>query len=243
MTIGRTAGATVATILLIGAMSFRAAPQQAGQPRPAPNAGPTASDLIRKAFDAAYNLDLEEAKDFARQAITASPDVSETHRTLASVFWLEILYKRGALTIDNYLGSVSKPLPSTSKPPPELVADFLSELQKTIDLAEAQIKRTPDDIEARHNLVDAHAVQASYLGSVDGSVISAFRAAKRAFDAQEEVLAKQPNRADAILVIGVYRYDVSVITLPARIMAYIVGFGGGKDRGIAMLETAAKMPE
>lgn len=206
-------------------------------------AAPNVDDLIHKAFEAAYNLDLEEAKSFARQAVTADPNVSETHRTLASVLWLEILYKRGALTVDNYMGSVSKPLPSTSKPPPQLVADFLAELQKTIDLAEARIKRTPNDIEARHEYGQAYAVQASYLGSVEGSVVAAFRAAKRAFDAQEAVLERQPNRANAIFVIGVYRYAVSVMSLPSRVIAYIAGFGGGKERAISMLEQAASMPE
>lgn len=210
--------------------------------QPVPSQSP-AADLVHRAFDAAYNLDLDDAKTLARQAIAADPNASETHRTLASVLWLEILYRRGALTVDNYLGNVSKPLPSTIKPPPELESEFRVELQKSIDLAEARIKRSPNDIEARHDVGEAYAVQASYLGSVDGSVIAAFRAAKRAFDAQEEVLEQQPNRADAIFVIGIYRYAVSVMSLPARMMAYIAGFGGGKDKAIAMLEQAVKLPE
>ena len=202
-----------------------------------------AADIVHRAFIAAYNLDLDEAKSLARQAVATDPDASETHRTLASVLWLEILYRRGALTVDNYLGNVSKPLPSTVKPPPELESEFRVELQKTLDLAEAQIKRTPNDIEALHDVGEAYAVQASYLGSVTGSVIAAFRAAKRAFDAQEEVLERQPGRADAIFVIGIYRYAVSVMSLPSRVMAYIAGFGGGKDKAIAMLEQAQKLPD
>lgn len=201
------------------------------------------ADIIPRAFAAAYNLDLEEAKLLARQAIAADPNASEGHRALASILWLEILYRRGALTVDNYLGNVSKPLPSTVKPPPELQSEFRVELQKTIDLAEARVKRAPNDIEARHDVGEAYAVQASYLGSVDGSVVAAFRAAKRAFDAQEEVLARQPGRADAIFVIGIYRYAVSVMSLPTRVMAYMAGFGGGKDKAISMLEQAAKLPE
>ena len=211
--------------------------------RPQTPSGSATKDLVHRAFTAAYNLDLDDAKALARQAIAADPNASEAHRTLASVLWLEILYRRGALTIDNYLGNVSKPLPSTTKPPPELVAEFRVELQKTIDLAEARIKRTPNDIEARHDVGEAYAVQASYLGSVDGSVIAAFRSAKRAFDAQEQVLEQQPGRADAIFMIGIYRYAVSVMSLPARMMAYIAGFGGGKDKAIAMLEQAAKLTD
>src|SRR5918992_177023 len=64
---------------------------------------------------------------------------------------------------------------------------------------------------------------------------------RRAFDAHEKVLALDPKRKDAGLVVGTYRYVVSTLSLPLRMMAYVVGFGGGRERGVQMLqETAAK---
>ena len=68
---------------------------------------------------------------------------------------------------------------------------------------------------------------------------SAFGAARRAYDAQEEVLNRDPKRVDAGLVVGTYRYVVSVMALPTRVIAYVAGFGGGKEKGIALLEAAA----
>ena len=70
-------------------------------------------------------------------------------------------------------------------------------------------------------------------------VDAGFKAARRAFDEHERVLKLDPSRKDAGLIVGTYRYVVSTLSLPMRMMAYIAGFGGGKERGIAMIEETA----
>jgi hypothetical protein len=45
------------------------------------------------------------------------------------------------------------------------------------------------------------------------------------------VLSLDPSRKDAGLVVGTYRYVVSTLSLPVRMVAYVAGFGGGRDRG------------
>jgi tetratricopeptide (TPR) repeat protein len=70
-------------------------------------------------------------------------------------------------------------------------------------------------------------------------VMGAFSAARRAYNAHEKVLDLAPARKDAALVVGTYRYLVSNLSMPARWMAYMVGFGGGRELGIQMIEQAA----
>ena len=54
------------------------------------------------------------------------------------------------------------------------------------------------------------------------------------------MLQLDPSRKDAGLIVGTYRYIVSTLSTPLRMMAYVAGFGGGRERGIQMLqETAA----
>jgi tetratricopeptide (TPR) repeat protein len=54
------------------------------------------------------------------------------------------------------------------------------------------------------------------------------------------VLSLDKGFSDAGLVVGTYRYVVSTLSFPMRWMAYVVGFGGGREKGIRMLvETAA----
>jgi tetratricopeptide (TPR) repeat protein len=56
------------------------------------------------------------------------------------------------------------------------------------------------------------------------------------------VLEIDPTRKDAGLVVGTYRYIVSALSAPVRLMAYVAGFGGGRERGLAMVEDAARYP-
>jgi tetratricopeptide (TPR) repeat protein len=70
-------------------------------------------------------------------------------------------------------------------------------------------------------------------------MIAGFRAARRCYDEHEKVLKIDPARKDAGLIVGTYRYVVSSLSLPMRVMAYVVGFGGGRERGIRLLEDTA----
>ena len=53
---------------------------------------------------------------------------------------------------------------------------------------------------------------------------------------------RDPTRVGAGLVVGLYRYLTSALALPTRLLAYIAGFGGGKERGILLLEDATRDP-
>ncbi|HYN10195.1 MAG TPA: hypothetical protein VES67_22605 [Vicinamibacterales bacterium] len=200
------------------------------------------NSLIDEAFRAAYSLDHDEAMAHARRAVAAGPDESQAHRALASILWLNILFRRGAVSIDYYLGSLTRQRSSSPKPPPELVAEFKAELARAIELAEARLKQHPRDLQARYDVGSVYALQASYTASVEGSMTAAFKSARRAYDAQEEVLTRDPTRVGAGLVVGLYRYITSALALPTRLLAYVVGFGGGKERGIKLLEEATRDP-
>ncbi|HEX4566494.1 MAG TPA: hypothetical protein VH138_07660, partial [Vicinamibacterales bacterium] len=81
--------------------------------------------------------------------------------------------------------------------------------------------------------------QATYTASVDGHLMAGFRAARRSYEEMERVIELDPSRTDAGLIIGTYRYIVSTLSLPMRVMAYVAGFGGGRERGLKMIEETA----
>lgn len=199
----------------------------------------TGADAI---YSAAYNLNYEEAMRLARNLVAAHPEESAAHRALATVAWMHLLFDRGAFTIDHYLGSVAQSNIQMPPPPAERAALFKTHVDRAIALADARLRRDPNDIESRYDLGVAHGLLASYIGTVEGKVASAFGSARRAYDAHEEVLNTAPSRHEAGLIVGTYRYAVAVLSLPKRWLAYIAGFGGGKERGIEMIEHAAKTP-
>jgi tetratricopeptide (TPR) repeat protein len=199
----------------------------------------SAAELRRKALDLAYNLDHDEALQLLRRAVAEAPSDPAPHRALASVLWLHMLFLRGSVTVDHYLGSFSRAHVDMKKPPPELDSEFRKEVQIAIDLARDRVKQAPRDAQARYDLGAALGLQASYIATVEGKLLAGFRAARSCFDEHERALRLDSNRADAALAVGMYRYVVSTLSLPMRLMAYVAGFGGGKDEGIRLLQRAA----
>jgi tetratricopeptide (TPR) repeat protein len=202
------------------------------------------AEVRQRAFELAYNLDHDEAVALLRQASERSPNDASLHRALASILWLNLLFRRGAVTVDHYLGSFSRTQIELKKPPADLDAAFRSHVARAIQLAEQRVAASPRDPDAHYDLGAAVGLHASHVATVEGKMLAGFNAARRAFDEHERVLELDPSRKDAGLVVGTYRYIVSTLSLPMRMMAYVVGFGGGRDRGIQMLqETAAHSGE
>ena len=201
---------------------------------------PASVALRAKAASQTYNLDRDEAIATFREAIAADPQDAGAYRGLASALWLSITFRRGNMTVDDFLGRVSKPSVPLAPPPPEAVAAFRETLDRAIVLARARIALNSKDADAHYQLGAAVGVRASYTATVDGSAVGAFRAAREAFNEHEQVLALDPRRKDAGLIVGTYRYIVSALSLPVRWMAYVIGFGGDKARGLRMIEEAAE---
>jgi tetratricopeptide (TPR) repeat protein len=202
----------------------------------------SADALVTRAEALAYDLDHQEALTLLRQSITLAPSDPRTHRALANVLWLNLLFQRGAVTVDHYLGSFSSSTVDLKKPPPEVDAEFRREVGKAIELAEQRVATRPNDAQAHYDLGAAVGLQATYVATVEGRMLAGFRNARRAYDEHERVIALDPSRKDAGLIVGTYRYVVSTLSFPMRMMAYVAGFGGGREVGIGMIEGAAATP-
>lgn len=210
--------------------------------RPAQLAGLDVTAELAAAFDAAYNLNYDEAMRQAETVVSKHPDSSAAHRALATIIWMHLLFDRGALTIDHYLGGVSQSDIDLPAPPPARATRFHHHVERAITLAEMRVRNRASDIDARFDLGMAHGLYASWMATVEGKVRGAFGAARRAYDAHEWVLDHDADRHDAGLVVGTYRYSVAVLSFPKRWLAYLAGFGGDKARGIRMLEAAVDTP-
>ena len=206
-------------------------------------AAPATQSTFDRAYELAYNLDHNQAIALLKQAAESDPASADAHRHVAVVTWLNILFKRGSVTVDSYLGGVTRSNFKLPAPPADLDAGFKSYVARAVSLAQARVDANPRDVDALYDLGSALGLQASYVATIEGKVRTAFSAARRAYNLHEDVLERDPRRHDAGLIVGTYRYVISVLSFPARWAAYIVGFGGGKERGLELIENASKSGE
>ena len=206
----------------------------------APAAGNSASEALRRRGAAEiYSLDRDRAVESFKQAVAADPQDAAAYRGLAGALWLSITFRRGNMTVDDYLGGVSRTRSQAPPPPPDVAAAFNDALEHALTLARARVAASARDAGAHYELGAAIGLRASYIATVENSALGAFRAAKTAYQEEEKVLELDQNRKDAGLIVGTYRYIVSTLALPMRVAAYVVGFGGDKDKGIQLVEGAA----
>ncbi len=199
------------------------------------------SALRARASEQLYNLDQPQALSTFRQAVAADPQDAAAYRGVAATLWLSITFRRGNMTVDDYLGK-AKANAQMPPPPADTAAAFRQAIERALSLARKHVVSNAKDPDAHYQLGAAVGLRASYEATVEGSLLSAFRAAREAYDAHERVLEIDPGRRDAGLIVGTYRYVVSALMLPLRWMAYVVGFGGGRERGLRLIEAAAAYP-
>ena len=195
--------------------------------------------MLQRGYDLAFNLDHDEALETLMHAVREHPNHPAVHRGIAAVTWLRILFLRGSILVDNYSVSPSR---EVKEPPRELVELFKTHIERSIELAEEAVKRSPEDDDAHYELGASVALAASYKASIEGNSLRALRQAKRAYSAHQKVLELDPQRKDGNLILGMYRYLVSTLPRAYRIVAYLVGFDGGKEVALRLIEEAAAYP-
>lgn len=206
-------------------------------------ANPRSETLRRQAYTAAYNLDYDGAVDLFRQAIAADPNDAAAYRGAAAAAWSRILFLRGTVLVEDYLGHIrSSSDIQMPAPPPALETAFHQNISRAVSLAEKEVNQHYNDASSHYDLSAAVGLYASYAGTVEGRLFAAMKLARRAVSESEMVLSLDSRRKDAGLIGGTYRYLVSNLPAPLRVLAYIVGFSGGKEEAFRLIEGAAAYP-
>jgi hypothetical protein len=151
------------------------------------------------------------------------------------------LFQQGAITVDDYLGQARAQV-ARSTPDAALAVTFHDALARALVLADARLRDRPSDADAHYQVGAAHGFLASYSATVEGRVLGSFGSARRAYREHERALALAPGRKDAGLIVGMYRYAVSEMSAPLRLAAWLAGMGSGGERGLRMVEDAARYP-
>src|SRR3989440_4529241 len=139
---------------------------------PCPSAAnPESARLRVRAYELALNLDYDEATRDMEAAARADPNDPAAERGLAAISWLLISFRRGAATVDEYLGGITRQNVALREPPADLASRFNTHIERATMLSEALLRARPRDAEAHYQVAATVGLQASYIATVEGRLV------------------------------------------------------------------------
>jgi hypothetical protein len=195
--------------------------------------------LRRSGIEALYNLDYDKARRDFSEIARLYPDNPAGPQLLAAGLWIKTLYQYRRLQASLY-SSESFYSKGDDKVDAKIVEEFRNLTREAKRLAEARLKKNPNDVESLYFLGATAGLKASFHEAVERRHFAALREGSESVDRHRDVLNLDPKYIDAELTIGVYDYVVGSLPLPVRLLAGIAGARGSKKRGLRAIEHVAK---
>jgi hypothetical protein len=114
---------------------------------------------------------------------------------------------------------------------------LLRDMKRTITTCNKILERNEDDFEAMFYLAGAHGF-ASRMEFFRSNYLSAMLHARHSAKGFELLLEKHPEKGDALLGPGVYKYFVGRLSPAIRFIVSLQGLSGSKEEGLLLIETA-----
>ena len=203
------------------------------------SASPQSRALTKEGFSRAYELKIAQGLALFAEARQADPEDPAPIRAAAAVTWMEILFAQGVATFAAFDGDASGDAVARPPVPPHLGHRFLTLANDAIRLAHRRATAAPADLDAQYQLGASIGLMALYRGTVEGRTFAAFTEGRRAVGIMDRIRQKDPGHRESALIPGIYRYAVSTLSWPRRLVATAAGMPGDRDGGIRLLETAA----
>jgi tetratricopeptide (TPR) repeat protein len=186
-----------------------------------------------------YNLEYDEALAIFERDLAAKPSAGMHNRIAQAIVFRE-MFRTGAL--ESELVSGSNPFLRREKlnPSPEAQARFDSAINSAMSLAGTSLKQNSKDVAALYDLGVAYGLRANYGFLVRKSWRDALRDVTTARKLHNQATEIDPGFVDARLIQGVYDYVVGSLPLTWKMLAFIAGFRGDRDRGIQTLKLVAE---
>ena len=203
---------------------------------------PLAADnsLISRGFDHFYNLEYDRAIADFTSAAHQHPDEAGPWNHLAQAILYRAMFRSGAL--ETQLVTNSNPFLRREKVqvPPADAASFDHAIQNVLDSSQARLRKNRDDTAAFYDLGVAYGLRSNYNFLVRKAWVDTLHDATRANKAHKRVTELDPNNTDARLIPGVYDYVVGSLPLGYRMLGFLTGYHGNRERGIHAVETVAR---
>jgi len=239
----------VALMLLAGeapALAASAAPAASGTPQLKAEAAAQHSDplnfdpAVREAYEHFYILDFDGALGRTEAVLKAHPQEPMAYGYMLMVTVFRELYHQDLLDTtyyahNNFLTSKRDvPVPAATRQRIEWLTDT------GIKLCDEHIKANANDKNAYFARGYIRGMHAVFITLVDHSYVAAARQGYAARNDSEAVLKLDPQYADAKMAIGIQQFAVASLPRWVRILVGVMGVGGNRERGLALLRESAE---
>jgi tetratricopeptide (TPR) repeat protein len=195
--------------------------------------------LEEKGFEHFYNLEYDAAANVFAQAVERNPNSPEAHNHLAMAVLYRTLLRAGALESEMVTGNNPFLRRAKVEAPPEERRRFEDAIAAAIAISEGRLKTDPRDVQALYAQGVSYGLRANYQFLVRKEWRAALKSATTARKLQGRVTDIDPTFIDAKLVQGIHEFVVGNLPWHWKMLGFLVGYRGDKDKGIRTLEQVA----
>jgi len=224
--------AGVVLVLVLGSMSARAQGNTHTDPL---NLDP----VVRQGYEHFYNLDFDGALGYFNKVTQAHPNEPMAWNYVLVTMIFRELYHQDLLDTTYYAHDSFLSNKRTISVSAGARQDIESLTNKVIAMCDARIAANPKDKNAYFARGYAKGMHAVFITLVEHSFASAARQGYQARNDSEAVLKIDPAYADAKMAIGIQEFAVASLPRWVRMIVGIMGVGGNREGGLAMLRDAA----
>jgi len=195
--------------------------------------------VVRQGYERFYILDYDGALNNFNKVTQQHPQEPMAWNYVLMATLFRELYHQDLLDTTYYAHDSFLSTKRDVQVPAATRQQIESLTDKVIGMCDARIKANPNDKNALFARGYAKGMHAAFITLVDHSFATAARQGLQARSDSEAVLKIDPLYADAKMAIGIQQFAVASLPRWVRMIVGIMGVGGNKEQGLAMLRESA----
>lgn len=196
--------------------------------------------VVEEGFSHFYNLEYDEAIAVFEKAAARNPASPDLHNHLAQSLIFREMYRDGALESELVSGNNSFLRRPKLNPSPEIEKRILDEIAKAMAITGVRLRKNPNDTGALYAEGISYGLRSNYFWVVKKAWRESLRDATSARKLHNRISELEPNNVDARLVQGLHDFIVGSLPLGYKMLGFMVGIRGDKEKGIRTIQDVAR---
>lgn len=202
---------------------------QSGAPSPG---APSPVGLDREGVQFLFDYDFEDADRVYREFSERFPDHPFGPYNRAAVIWTRLAQQSGGMRGSSHQGDRYWTQSRKPEASPEDAARFRELAEEALARAERALEEDPTNLDLLYYRGATEALQSGWEIVIERSYLAGARLVRRAVGRHRAVLEADPGFADAYVVPGAWDYGVATLPRALRVLAFLFGARGDRDRGL-----------